>query len=196
MKFFFLYCSSSKSERWNGVSAVPGTACDREKMKMVSSGFHNNNRLPPCGPERAPFHVLYAGDEYLNYIFHPLVLRALGANREIFPVWASSEQEVRIFWTHKQFHCVFLVLNNIIIPGWHFNAKKRIREILALITRLRDRSPATIIAFSGLFYPGIKEEALHSGADWLFPLPFPYLEVVDLLRNRFGSPESGYEAKA
>jgi len=133
---------------------------------------------------RSPFHVLYAGDADLHHIFHTLVLNTLGENRHIFPVWASSEQEVRFLWTRKQFQCAFLVLNNIFVPDLHFNPNRRIGNILSLIPWMRERSSATIIALSGWFRPGIEEEALHVGADRCFPLPFPWTEAADFLFTR------------
>jgi len=165
---------------------------------MVLSSFDNNNPLrgqPPSGPERSPFCVLYAGDADLKYIFHTLVLKTFGMNRRIFPIWASSESEVRMFWTHIRFHCAFLVLNNILVQ-YSPNPNKRVRSVVALIPWMRAQSSAAIITFSGCFYRGIEEEALHGGADRFFPLPFPVMEVVDLLRERFGKPESEYEGRA
>jgi hypothetical protein len=141
---------------------------------------------PPSGPERIPFHVLYA-DWGIGNILHDLVLRALGAKRHIFPIWASHEQEIRFLWTQKHYHCAFLVLNNIIVPHSR-NPEERIKSVLALIPWLRERSSATIIALNGWPQSGIEEEALHGGADRFFSLPFPPTEVLDLLRKRFGEP--------
>lgn len=141
---------------------------------------------PPSSLEQTPFHVLYA-DWGLGNIFHDFVLRALGAKRHIFPVWASHEQEIRLLWTQKHFHCAFLVLNNVIVPQTR-SAEEHIRSVLALIRWLRDRSSATIIALSGWLQPEIEEEALRGGADRFFPLPFPPLQVMDLLKERFAGP--------
>jgi hypothetical protein len=165
---------------------------------MVLSSFDNNNPLrdqPPSGPERSPFCVLYAGDADLKYIFHTLVLKTFGMNRRIFPIWASNEPEVRMFWTHIRFHCAFLVLNNIVVPCSP-NPDKRVRSVVALIPWMRDQSSAAILTFSGWFYHGIKEEALHCGADRFFHLPFPWREVVGFLKERFGKPEGEYEGRA
>lgn len=138
----------------------------------------------PSGLERTPFHVLYADCGGVGNILHDFVLEALGAKRHIFPVWTSHEQEIRLLWTQTQFHCAFLVLNNVIVPHSR-SPEERIRSVLSLIPWLRDRSSATIIALSGWLQRGIEEEVLRCGADRFFPLPFPSSEVLDLLRKRF-----------
>jgi len=142
---------------------------------------------PPSGPERTPFHVLYAdGGEEIGNFFHRIVMRALGEIRHIVPVWASHEQEIRDLWTQKHFHCAFLVLNNIIVPQPWKN-DERIKRVLALIAWLRGRGSATIITLSS-WDKLTMEEALHAGADRFFPLPFPPMEVSDFLMKRFGEP--------
>ncbi len=140
---------------------------------------------PPSGPERTPFHVLYA-DEGLNNIFHQIVMRALGEIRHIVPVWASHEQEIRFLLAQRQFDCVFLVLNNIIVPQpWKID--ERIKRVLALIAWLRGRGSATIITLSS-WDQFTMEEALHAGADRFFSMPFSVAEVLNLLKERFVSP--------
>lgn len=51
---------------------------------------------------------------------------------------------------------------------------------------MRKRSCALIIALSEWLTPGLEEEAIKSGADRFFPLPFPTPEMANLLANRFG----------
>jgi CheY-like chemotaxis protein len=123
----------------------------------------------------------------MDNFFHDVVLHALEAKRHIFPVWASHDEEIRRLWTDKRFDCAFLVVENVIVPHSR-SPEERIKSVLALIPWLRNRSSATIIALSGWRQPGIEEGALHGGADRFLTLPFPPMELVDLLRTRFGEP--------
>ena len=143
---------------------------------------------PPSGPELTPFHVLYAdgGWEGIGNMFHQIVIRALGEIRHIVPVWASHEQEIRLLLAQRQFDCVFLYLNNIIVPqSWKI--EERIERVLALIAGLRGRGSATIITLSS-WDQFTMEKALHAGADRFFSMPFSVAEVLNLLKERFVSP--------
>jgi len=145
---------------------------------------------PPSGPERPPFHVLYATmDEGIGNICHALVMEAIGTKRHVFPVWAFREEEIRLLWTQQRFHCAFLLMNNIVVSHAP-NIEQRIRKVLALIPWLRDRGSSTIIALSGWLPPDFEKDVLRSGADRFLPLPFPPRELLTFLTERFGRPTS------
>jgi hypothetical protein len=153
--------------------------------KRALDDFIRIRAQPPSGPIRMTFHVLYA-DWGLQNIFHDrFVQPALGAKYHILPVWSSHEQEIRLLWSQKQFHCAFLVLNNIVVPHWR-NPDERIAAILSLISWMREQSSATIIALSGWKPSAFEEKAIRNGADRFFPLPFPAQELWKFLIERFG----------
>ena len=141
--------------------------------------------------ERLPCHVLYA-DSGIQNICHDLFMQpALGERYDILPVRSSHEREIRRLWTQEQFHCVFLVLNNIVVPQSH-DTDERISGVLALVSWMRERSSATIIALSGWRPSEYGERALRSGADRFFPLPCSPEDVREFLVQRFASPAGTY----
>jgi hypothetical protein len=84
-----------------------------------------------------------------------------------------------------------LTPQNLPVPAWQnlpaagsHDAAERDRGVLALLSWMRSRSPATILAVDGSRRREIGPAALRCGADGFFPLPCPVEPLLDFIRNR------------
>ena len=110
-------------------------------------------------------HFLYSDFGMCNVFHEDIVPYALGPNCRIIPTWAYEEDDIRTAWEPNRFDSAFVVLNNIGVPGLEFNPLERHPRVLELVSWMRSRSQATILAICVTDFPGIEHSALYHGAD-------------------------------